>query len=100
MLSEFPINVTDLVILVLLLISGLLALSRGFVKEVLSIAGWVAAAAIAGVVCFIGLYFMQNVFDQKVHAAGPGSEQESMAWSAPSPLETEFDTLMQNRRAN
>ena len=63
-------------------------------------AGWVAAPAIAGVVCFIGLYFMQNVFDQKVHAAGPGSEQASMAWSAPSPLETEFDTLMQNRRAN
>ncbi len=44
MLSDFPINVTDLVILVLLLISGLLALSRGFVKEVLSIAGWIAAA--------------------------------------------------------
>ncbi|MBT3307558.1 MAG: phosphate/sulfate permease, partial [Alphaproteobacteria bacterium] len=34
--------------------------------------GWVAAPAIAGVVCFIGLYFMQNVFDQKVHADGPG----------------------------
>ena len=63
-------------------------------------AGWVAAPAIAGVVCFIGLYFMQNVFDQKVHAAGPGSEQASMAWSALSLLETEFDTLMQNRRAN
>lgn len=47
MLSEFPINVTDLVILVLLLISSLLALSRGFVKEVLSIAGWVAAAVAA-----------------------------------------------------
>ena len=47
MLSEFPINVTDLVILALLLISGLLALSRGFVKEVLSIAGWVVAALAA-----------------------------------------------------
>ena len=47
MLSEFPINVADLVILALLLISGLLALSRGFVKEVLSIAGWVAAALAA-----------------------------------------------------
>jgi membrane protein required for colicin V production len=47
MMSEFPINVTDLVILALLLISGLLALSRGFVKEVLSIAGWVAAALAA-----------------------------------------------------
>ena len=35
-------------------------------------AGWVAAPAIAGVVCFIGLYFLQNVFDQKVYAGGPG----------------------------
>jgi membrane protein required for colicin V production len=47
MLSEFPINVTDLVILAILLVSGLLALSRGFVKEVLSIAGWVIAAVAA-----------------------------------------------------
>ncbi|MDE0943977.1 MAG: CvpA family protein [Alphaproteobacteria bacterium] len=44
MLTDFPINVTDVVILIILLISGLLALSRGFVKEVLSIAGWVVAA--------------------------------------------------------
>ena len=47
MLSELPINVTDLVILAVLLISGLLALSRGFVKEVLSIAGWVIATIAA-----------------------------------------------------
>ncbi|MDP6688231.1 MAG: CvpA family protein [Alphaproteobacteria bacterium] len=47
MFSEFPINVTDLVIAAILLISGLLALSRGFVKEVLSIAGWVIAAVAA-----------------------------------------------------
>lgn len=47
MLSDLPINVTDLVILVILVISGLLALSRGFVKEVLSIAGWVIAAVAA-----------------------------------------------------
>ena len=46
-MSELPINITDLVILVILLISGLLALSRGFVKEVLSIAGWVIAAVAA-----------------------------------------------------
>jgi len=47
MLSQLPINVTDLVILAILLISGLLALSRGFVKEVLSIAGWVIATVAA-----------------------------------------------------
>ena len=43
MLSDLPINVTDLVVLIILLISGLLALSRGFVKEVLSIGGWIIA---------------------------------------------------------
>jgi len=44
MLSEFSINFVDLVIMASLLISGLLALSRGFVKEVLFIAGLVLAA--------------------------------------------------------
>ncbi|MFQ5764710.1 MAG: inorganic phosphate transporter [Rhodospirillales bacterium] len=29
--------------------------------------GWVAAPAIAGLVCFVGLYFLQNVFDQVVY---------------------------------
>ncbi len=35
-------------------------------------AGWVVTPMIAGVVCFMGLFFMQNVFDQKVYAGGPG----------------------------
>ncbi|MFI4988634.1 MAG: CvpA family protein [Alphaproteobacteria bacterium] len=37
-------NTTDIAVLVILLISGLFALIRGFVKEVLSVAGWVGAA--------------------------------------------------------
>lgn len=37
-------NVTDIVVVVIILISGLFALMRGFVKEVLSVAGWVGAA--------------------------------------------------------
>ena len=44
MLGAFSINFVDLVIMASLLISGLLALSRGFVKEVLFIAGLVLAA--------------------------------------------------------
>jgi len=39
-------NVTDIVILVVIVLSGLLALIRGFVKEVLSMAGWVGAAVV------------------------------------------------------
>ncbi len=73
-------------------------------------AGWVAAPAIAGVVCFIGLYFMQNVFDQKVQSAGLGADdQKSMVRSAPLPndrlynriiVDTEIYNVSQNGRAN
>lgn len=37
-------NVTDIVIILVVVLSGLLALARGFVKEVLGVAGWVGAA--------------------------------------------------------
>ncbi|NQU60651.1 MAG: inorganic phosphate transporter [Rhodospirillales bacterium] len=36
-------------------------------------AGWVVTPIIAGLVCFVGLFFLQNVFDQKVQANGPGT---------------------------
>jgi membrane protein required for colicin V production len=45
--TELPVNATDLVVLGVLLLSGVLALARGFVKEVLGIAGWVGAAIAA-----------------------------------------------------
>lgn len=44
-MSSLPINPADLVVIAILLLSALLALFRGFVKEVLSILGWVAAVA-------------------------------------------------------
>lgn len=37
-------NLLDLAVIAVLLVSGLLAFARGFVREVLSVAGWVAAA--------------------------------------------------------
>ena len=46
-MTELPVNATDLVVLGVLLLSGVLALARGFVKEVLGIAGWVGAALAA-----------------------------------------------------
>jgi len=45
-MQHWPINITDLILLAILLVSGLLAFSRGLVREVLSIAGWVGAAVI------------------------------------------------------
>lgn len=46
-MDQFPVNPTDLAVLVVVLLSALLAMMRGFVAEVLSIASWVGAFAIA-----------------------------------------------------
>lgn len=42
-MEELPINITDAVILIILLISAIFGFMRGFVKEVLSISGWIGA---------------------------------------------------------
>jgi membrane protein required for colicin V production len=42
-----PITLLDLILLVVMLISGLLAMIRGFIREVLSITAWALAAAAA-----------------------------------------------------
>jgi membrane protein required for colicin V production len=39
-----PITILDLVLLAVMLISGLLAMIRGFMREILSIASWGIAA--------------------------------------------------------
>src|SRR5690606_2101277 len=44
-MEGLPVNATDLVVLAVLVISGLLAFARGFIREVLSIGAWVGAAA-------------------------------------------------------
>ena len=40
-----PITILDLVLLGVMLISGLLAMVRGFMREILSIAAWGATAS-------------------------------------------------------
>jgi membrane protein required for colicin V production len=42
-MNELPINLTDLVVLAVVLISGFLAFFRGFIREALSIGAWIAA---------------------------------------------------------
>ena len=44
-----PVTILDLVVIGVVLISALLAAVRGFTREVLAIASWVAAAAVAWV---------------------------------------------------
>ncbi|MEQ8396818.1 CvpA family protein [Thalassobaculum sp.] len=46
-MDSLPINITDLVILLVLVLSGLLAFLRGFVAEVLSVASWIGALFVA-----------------------------------------------------
>jgi membrane protein required for colicin V production len=43
-MEGLPVNVTDLAIFAILVISGLLAFARGFLREVLSVGAWVGAA--------------------------------------------------------
>lgn len=46
-MEQFPLTYLDLIVLGVLLVSGLLALMRGFVRELLHILAWIAAAVIA-----------------------------------------------------
>jgi len=50
-------NTTDVAVIVILLISGLFALIRGFVKEVLGVAGWLGAAFITYLLYYRGWVF-------------------------------------------
>ncbi len=45
-MHDFPINPADLTVVVLIIVSGLFAMARGFVREVLSLASWVGAALV------------------------------------------------------
>jgi membrane protein required for colicin V production len=49
-----PITLLDLILLVVMLISGLLAMIRGFIREILSIAAW-ALAAVAAIYAYAKL---------------------------------------------
>ena len=42
-MTELPVNVLDGIIVIVLLLSALFAFTRGFVKEVLAIGGWIGA---------------------------------------------------------
>jgi membrane protein required for colicin V production len=61
-LENLPINPGDLAVVVILLLSALLAFARGFVQEVLSIAGWVGAAAVTWFGLEPGAAFVQEQF--------------------------------------
>src|SRR5438270_731680 len=45
--ETMPVTILDIVVIIVVLISAVLAMVRGFVREILSVASWVAAAAAA-----------------------------------------------------
>ena len=45
-MHDLPINPADLTVALLIILSGIFAMARGFVREVLSLASWVGAALI------------------------------------------------------
>ncbi len=45
-MHDLPINPADLTVAILIVLSGIFAMARGFVREVLSLASWVGAALV------------------------------------------------------
>ncbi len=65
-LSSMPISWLDLTVLAILVLSGLLAYVRGFVREVLSIGAWVGAAVITYVAYPHALPYAQQWTDIEI----------------------------------
>lgn len=57
-------NVVDIAIVVIILISLLIGLFRGFIREVLSLFSWIAALWIAYTYAVIGALYLQPYIDQ------------------------------------
>ena len=67
--KPMPITILDIILLVVMLISGLLAMIRGFMREILSIAAW-AAAAVATLYLYARLLpFAKQYFNNDIVAA-------------------------------
>lgn len=45
-MDNLPVNITDIAVIIIVLVSAFLAYARGFVHEVLSVAGWIGAGFI------------------------------------------------------
>lgn len=65
-----PITLLDLILLVVMLISGLLAMIRGFMREVLSIAAWLIAALVTLYAYPHVLPLVQHYFSSKIVSMG------------------------------
>jgi membrane protein required for colicin V production len=65
-----PITLLDILLLVVMLISGLLAMIRGFMREILSIGAWIIAALVTLYGYSRALPVAQGYFNSNMVAAG------------------------------
>lgn len=65
-----PITLLDIILLSVMLISGLLAMIRGFMREILSIAAWIAAAGATLYFYKRLMPFAESYFNNQYVAAG------------------------------
>ena len=65
-----PITLLDIILIGVMLISGLLAMIRGFMREILSIAAWVIAALVTLYFYAKLLPFAKSYFNNDIVAAG------------------------------
>ena len=63
-----PVTVLDVIVVVVVLLSAVLAMVRGFVREILSVVSWVAAAAAAYLLYPHALPLAQSYIDSKTVA--------------------------------
>jgi len=106
-MNDLPVNLVDLGVAGIILLSGLIAFSRGLVREILSIGAWVAAAvatiyglphlrdiargyikvpliadAVTGVTIFVVTLLvcaaLSHLIAKKMHASGLGSVDRSL----------------------
>jgi len=65
-----PITLLDIILIGVMLISGLLAMIRGFMREILSIAAWLIAAVVTLYFYAKLLPFAKSYFNNDIIAAG------------------------------
>src|SRR5256886_14294767 len=67
-----PITLLDIILIGVMLVSGLLAMIRGFMREILSIAAWVIAALVTLYLYAKLLPFAKSYFNNDIIAAAVG----------------------------
>src|SRR5260221_14548469 len=70
--SLMPITLLDIILIGVMLISGLLAMIRGFMREILSIAAWLIAAVVTLYFYAKLLPFAKSYFNNDIIAAAVG----------------------------